>query len=269
MTITQTGQVAAVFDPVTHYYANILSRSPDAAGDAYWRSEARRLQSKGASPVEAYIVMASYFFSSNEYQAFYRNDSDFVEDLYRTFFNRTSDAGGKSYWLGQIGSGLPRGNVLNAFMFSPEFSAFMTANLGTQPMRAEVAAIIDFYRGALARLPEDTGLVFWTNQLRQAQCAPANQRAGLVYNTALSITSAFYDGGEYAGRLRTNSQFVSDLYNSFFRASGDLSGVSYWINSLGNQTKSRTQERIDFVNTPQYAGRVNAIIAESCTANLQ
>ena len=260
---------ATAFDTVVHYYRNILSRAPDSSGDAFWRSEAQRLQNKGASPIEAYIVMATYFFSSSEYLAFNRTDADFVEDLYRTFFNRASDGGGKSYWLDQISGGLPRGNVLNAFMFSNEFSTFMTANVGSTAMRAEIAAVIDFYRGALARLPEDSGLIYWTNQLRRAQCAPANQKDGLVYSTTLAITSAFYDGSEYAGRSRTNPQFVSDLYNSFFRAGGDLSGVSFWIRSLDNQTKTRSQERIDFVNAPQYAGRVSAIVAEPCTTNLQ
>ena len=257
------------FDTIIHYYTNILSRAPDAGGEAFWRSEAVRLQGKGASPVEAYIAMATNFFASGEYQAFNRSDADFIEDLYKTFFNRASDAGGKNFWLSQIAGGLPRGNVLNAFMFSTEFSTFMAANVGTVAMRAEIAAVIDFYRGALSRLPEDSGLVFWSNQLRAAQCAPAAQKAGLVYSTTLAITSAFFDGGEYSGRNRGNPQFVSDLYNAFFRASGDLAGVNFWINSLGNQSKTRPQERTDFVNAPQYAARVNAITSEPCAVNLQ
>ena len=259
----------AAFDTITHYYNNILGRSPDAGGDAYWRSEAVRMQSKGASPVEAYIAMATNFFASPEYVSRNRSNADFAEDLYKTFFNRASDAGGKSYWLDQIGAGLPTGNVLNAFMFSTEFSTFMNNNVGPAPMRAEVAAVIDFYRGSFSRLPDTNGLVYWVNQLRQAQCAPEANRAGLVYSMTISITGSFFDGGEYAGRGRNNPQFVSDLYNSFFRSGGELSGVKFWIDSLTNGSKSRSQERIDFINTPQYAGRVNAVIAEACASPLQ
>jgi hypothetical protein len=260
---------SSAFDTITHYYTNILNRAPDAGGSAYWRSEATRLQSMGASPVEAYIAMAANFFASAEYVARNRSSSDFIEDLYKTFFNRASDAGGKAYWLDQMAKGFPSGNVLNAFMFSPEFTTFMNNNVGVAPMRAEIAAVIDFYRGALSRLPETSGLIYWANQLRQAQCASVATRAGLVYSTTISITSAFFDGGEYAGRSRTNSQFVSDLYNSFFRSGGETAGVAYWIGALGNASKTRSQERVDFINSPQYAGRVNAVTAEACTAPLQ
>lgn len=37
------------------------------------------------------------------------------------------------------------------------------------------------------------------------------------------------NSSEYIGRNRSNTQYVSDLYNSFLRRAGDLPGVLFWI----------------------------------------
>ena len=49
-----------------------------------------------------------------------------------------------------------------------------------------------------------------------------------------AISSAFTNGAEYAGRARTNSQFVGDLYNAFLRRGGDIGGAQFWTNLQAN-----------------------------------
>ncbi|MBX3675108.1 MAG: choice-of-anchor D domain-containing protein, partial [Burkholderiales bacterium] len=188
----------------THYYRAILRRAPDAGGRSYWEAEAARVQALGLNPNEAWFALAATFFTSAEYLAFARDDSGFVTDLYTTFFNRAPDAPGLAYWTGQLASGLPREVALSAFMFSTEFRTFSQAIFGSAAVRAEVDTVTDFYRGLLARLPDNAGFAFWLARFRAAQCLGGNA----VNSEAESISSQFALSAEYAARARGSAQFV-------------------------------------------------------------
>ena len=250
---------------VDHYYQAILGRAADPGGEAYWESEAIRMQSLGVDVKEAFMVMAGYFFSSAEYLSLNTSDAQYVNDLYNTFFNRPPDPGGLSYWTGQLAVGLPRSIVMYGFLFSPEFDAFMTGLFGNTSSRAEVNAVVDFYRGILNRLPDTTGFNSFLTQFRSAQCAGA----GSVYSAVDQISSSFLYSAEYLGRNRTNAEYVGDLYYAFLRRGGDLAGVNYWINRLASEAETRGQLQKDFINTPEFSGRVNAIIAQGCLSQTE
>ncbi len=245
---------------VTHYYQAILRRDPDAPGKSFWSGEATRMQSLGANVNEAWYAMAMAFFTSAEYVGFQRDDTGFVADLYNTFFNRPPDAGGSSYWVGQIGAGMPREVVLASFMFSSEFQSFTQGIFGASSARAEANVVTDFYRGLLGRLPESTGFTYWLQQFRTAQC----QGPGQVYAQVDSISGAFLNSAEYAARARMNAQYVGDLYNAFLRRGGDLAGVQYWINQLASGAQTREQLRQAFIASPEFQARVQAVVAQGC-----
>jgi hypothetical protein len=243
---------------VTHYYRSILRRAPDAGGKAFWEGEATRFQSIGANVNEAWFAMAQFFYASAEYTALNRDNNGFVTDLYNTFFNRPPDAGGLAFWAAQLTSGLPREVALAGFMFSPEFVSFTQAIFGNTAARAEVDTVMDFYRGLLARTPDQSGYDFWVAKFRAAQCAGA----GNVYGQVESISSSFANGGEYTGKNRTNAQYVGDLYNAFLRRGGDLAGVNFWIGQLA--TLSRNQVRQQFIGSTEFQGRVTNIVNQGC-----
>lgn len=246
----------------THYYRSILNRVPDAGGKAYWEADAARLAPLGADVKETWFAMAMQFFASPEYAAFQRDDAGFVLDLYRTFFNRAPDAAGFAYWAGLLSSGMPREVVLASFMFSPEFDGFTQGIFGTSASRAEIDVVLDFYRGLLSRLPDSTGLAYWVQRFRVAQC----QGAAAVNTQIESISSAFAMSQEYLYRSRTDAQYVGDLYNSFLRRSGDLTGVQFWISEISSGTRTREQVRRNFIVQPEFQARVAAIIAEGCVS---
>ena len=56
-----------------------------------------------------------------------------------------------------VGQSTPREVLLAAFMFSMEFRNFSHRLFGSTPVRAEIDAVMDFYRGLLARLPKPVG----------------------------------------------------------------------------------------------------------------
>ena len=243
---------------VTHYYRSVLRRAPDEPGKAFWANEAVRLAGLAADINETWAAMAISFFTSPEYASFNRDTQGFVTDLYATFFNRSPDAGGLGFWAGQIGSGMPREVVLASFIFSEEFDNFTRAIFGDTAARAEIDAVTDFYRGLLGRLPDDVGLDYWVRRFRTAQC----EGAPSVRAQADAISQAFASGGEYAGRGRSNEQYVGDLYNAFLRRGGDLEGVQYWIAQLAG--RGREAIRQEFRDSPEFSARVNAMIAQGC-----
>jgi YVTN family beta-propeller protein len=245
---------------VTHYYRSILRRGADSGGRAFWENEAARVAGLGANVNEAWYAMAMNFYASGEYVALARDDSGFVTDLYNTFFNRPPDESGLAYWKGQLANGLPREVALVSFMFSSEFASFTQAIFGNTAARAEVDTVGDFFRGLLARLGDDGGFNFWVGRFRTAQCQDANA----VRNQAESISSAFIAGAEYSARNRTNAQYVGDLYNAFLRRGGDLDGVKFWIGQLDSGASSRDQLRQQFVSSPEFTARVNAVIQQGC-----
>jgi hypothetical protein len=254
--LTGTGEKSLV----THYYRSILRRAPDAGGKPYWESEAARMQSIGVNVNETWYSMAGSFYTSAEYLAFGRDDAGFVTDLYNTFFNRPPDGAGLAYWTGLLAQGMPREVVLVSYMFSTEFVNFTQAIFGTATVRKEIDTIVDFYRGLLARLPDDAGFAFWVQQFRTAQC----QGAAAVTAQAEAISSAYALSAEYAARNRSNAQYVGDLYNAFLRRGGDLAGVQFWISQIATAAQTREQVRRQFMASPEFSARVAAVIAQGC-----
>ncbi len=244
----------------THYYRSILRRAPDAGGKVFWDGEASRVQALGANVNEVWFTMSAAFYFSAEYAAFNRDNAAFVTDLYGTFFNRAPDAAGFADWTGQLAAGMPREVVLTSFLFSPEFATFTQAIFGATTVRKEIDVVGDFYRGLLARLPDNDGFAFWVTQFRTAQC----QGASAVTAQAESMSRQFAQSGEYLARNRSNGQYVGDLYNAFLRRGGELAGVQFWIAQLDSGARTREGVRQAFVASPEFQARVAAVIAQGC-----
>jgi uncharacterized delta-60 repeat protein len=248
-------------DLVSYFYRSILRREADGAGASYWAQKLSALSQLGVNSNEAWYGMASEFFAGTEYAAFNRSDTEFLRDLYRTFFGRDMDEAGRAYWSGQMGSGLPRDAVLVNFMLSAEFRDFLTLVYGFNQVSSPSAqTVLDFYRGILARIPDLLGYNHWLAQFRGAICFGASA----TESAAEAISSAFVVSPEYAGRNRTNGQFVSDMYNAFMRRGGDLEGLRFWVGQLDSGTRTRDEVRRQFTASPEFTARVSAMVAQGC-----
>lgn len=245
---------------ITQYYQSILGRASDAGGLAYWGAEINRLQSLGVDVSEAFRVMAGQFFTSSEYLARNTSSAQYVTDLYRTFFNRTSDSAGLSYWTSQLAAGLPRSVLLFSFVFSNEFTTYMKSSYASAGTRGEIDVVVDFYRGFFNRLPDSDGFTYWLKRFRTAQC----QGAAAVNAEVESISGQFAASSEYANRNRNNSDYVADLYYGFLRRGSDLAGFNYWVNQLNSGAQTRYQARRSFLQSPEFQSRVQQIIAQGC-----
>lgn len=266
-TFSGTGVPSATFAAnvsavITGYYETILGRSPDSGGLAFWTSEANRVVALGADVREVFFAMSIQFFSSAEYAAKNASDTQYLTDLYRTFFIREPDGPGLAFWQGELNAGISRSALLMSFLFSAEFSNQMTTLFGTVSVRPEVNMTIDLFRGALGRLPDDAGFAFWLGRIRTAQC----QGAADVSAEVNSLAGLFFTSPEYGARARSTPDFVGDLYNAFLRRGpgGDSAGYNFWVSQITGGAQTRDQVRSAFTPSAEFQARVAAVIAAGC-----
>ncbi|MFZ6708303.1 DUF4214 domain-containing protein, partial [Undibacterium sp. TC9W] len=102
---------------ITRLYFGAFDRLPDREGLAYWM----QAQKDGMNLSK----ISASFVSSAEFQKTYGalDNTAFVDRVYQNVLHRSSDAAGKAYWLGQLGNGLSRGDMLAGFTESTEFKA--------------------------------------------------------------------------------------------------------------------------------------------------
>ena len=245
---------------VTGYYEKILRREPDSAGLDFWAAEARRLATLGADVREVFYAMSIAFFSSPEYVGRNTSDTQYVTDLYTSFFSRQPDAAGLAYWLGEFTAVGSRSALLNGFLFSTEFAGQMNGLFGATASRPEVTMTIDLFRGVFGRLPDSAGFSYWLGQLRQAQC----QGAGAVSGKVNEVAGLFFNSSEYLARSRSDRDFAGDVYNAYMRRGpgGDSAGFNYWVSQV--PVLGRDGVRAQFVPSAEFQGRVTAVVNAGC-----
>jgi len=242
---------------ITTYYTNILGRAPDSPGAAFWKGTAAGLQVVGAGPAETWRVMALQFYASPEFASRATTDEQFVASVYRTVYGREADSGGLAFWTESLANGLPRDAVLADFLFAPEFDDTMRALFGDIQSRAEVALVIDYYRGFLGRLPDAAGLVYWRDRLREAQCSGLDLMA-----TADEMSASFLGSPEYAALARDSSRTIAGFYDAFLHRGADLDGLRFWQGRL--QPDGLDGVRRAFLQSPEFQGHVATVAAQGC-----
>jgi hypothetical protein len=98
---------------VTLVYQNVLGRSPDPGGYAYWVGQL----SSGAMTRGQVIVG---FSESEEYKGLTSHEV-FVTMMYIGMLRRSPDQGGFDYWVGYLDRGNSEDSVIDAFLYSQEY----------------------------------------------------------------------------------------------------------------------------------------------------
>lgn len=254
---------------ITGYYETILGRTADAPGVSFWNGEANRVVALGADVREVFFALSIDFFKSPEYALRNTNTDQYLTDLYRTFFDRAPDQAGFDFWKSNVNSGMDRGAVLTHFLFSTEFTNKMTGLFGTQSPRPEVNVTIDLYRGILGRLPDSAGFNFWLGRVRAAQCLSSGAAAA-VTTEVNNLSREFFNSPEYGAIWNSRPaaeqvpRYMGDIYNSIMRRGPDLAGYQFYVSQINTGAKTLDQVRLEFVNSPEFQGRVTAIVNAGC-----
>ena len=100
---------------VSRMYTKALDRAYDVSGLNDWTGD--YLAGKATADKIAYgFILSDEFVNRN------LSDEAYVDTLYRTFFDREPDEGGKAGWLDAMANGASRQDVLDGFLGAEEFA---------------------------------------------------------------------------------------------------------------------------------------------------
>lgn len=227
---------------VTRMYTVVLNREPEKEGLEYWCKELLAQKLDGAA-------LANGFINSAEFKIRDLSDSEFLDVLYFTFFDRIADDSGKEYWLTEMQMGMSRNTVLSKFVNSKEFGLICSnygiargtmEKDGTSVFNAGVYNyVLRNYTNVLGREGDVEGIEYWTYLINTKQCS------------ALSVAECFIRSEEFKSRNLNNSQYVDVLYQTFFDRYPDEDDKSYWMvmMALG---KSRDWVLSEFSNSREF-----------------
>ena len=104
---------------VTSLYSDCLGRSPDPAGLNDWCAKLSSGQISGKQCAYGFFFSPEFIAKANAW-----DDTTFINAYYKVFLNRASDAGGFSYWAGQIAGTTNDISILfTGFADSAEFAS--------------------------------------------------------------------------------------------------------------------------------------------------
>jgi hypothetical protein len=152
------------------------------------------------------------------------SNSDYLNVLYRAFFNREPNSVGFSNWLSAIIlDSTSRTEVLSGFTSSTEFNTLcqnydITArNESTNNIES---FIIRFYQQCLNREPDTAGLNSLVNSLANGDL------------DGRGIAESFVFSDEFSSLDISDTEFVAILYRTFFNRDPDKEGYDRWINGM-------------------------------------
>ena len=116
--------------------------------------------------------------------------------------------------------------------------------------------IKNFYQGALARQPNQSEFLSWSNQLRAAYYQ------GHLLTAVQYMGRQLFKSPEYANRNRSDHDYVYDLYWAYLQRGPDSSGWTYWTNDVIANGRDHTRLAFE-TDTTEFAPKVAALCAGS------
>lgn len=228
---------------VERMYTVALGRTSDPFGKADWSNQLMLLMADGATLAEGFIM-------SEEFQGRGLSDEEYIDVLYKTFFNRAADEGGKQNWLNHLASGKSRRFVLAGFTNSDEFDRLCQdygikrgyLDVSDEPVLNEgvYRFVSRLYDKVLERGSDREGIVYWT------QCIMNGSR------TPEEVAKNFFLSEEYVNKNTSDKEYVVTLYRTFMDRDPDEQGITHWLNTLsGGATRESVLE--GFSRSPEFA----------------
>ena len=233
---------------INRFYEFVLDRDPDEAGFTNWLAK--------LEAGEDINSVANAFVVSAEAESGALSDELYIQALYTNGFDRDADESGLEHWSNALSSGMSRGEVLVAFVSSDEsggdswwddivtvvsdvdYSSWL--NFDEDSLEDETI-VNRFYSFVLGREADSEGLVNWVSQLE----------SGREHSL---VAKDFVDAAQQESGQLTNTQFVTALYTNGFDREADAEGLTYWVSELDNETNSRGNVLLAFINSEEAGG---------------
>ncbi len=223
---------------VTRFYLHCLSRQPDSGGLVSWTAAVTGGSQSGGDVARGFVL-------SPEFKSRNLSNNDFVDTLYRAFFDREPDPDGKAAWMQALANGALREDVLYGFIMAQEFTDLCTAHgivqiSSTLQREYQVRQFVRrFYQQCLSREPDEGGIATWTQGLLN----------GSMFGRTLA--QGFVLSQEFQNRNLSNHDVVTVLYRAFFNREPDAGGYAYWMAALAGGS-SRTSVLDGFIGAQEF-----------------
>ena len=213
-------------DFVTRCYNVALGRDPDTAGYNNYLNNLEAGKACGGQ-------VAHNFIFSQEYINKNKSNEAFVDDLYQMFFGRSRGAGEGQSWINELDAGVKdREQVFNGFVNSQEFfdlckdygitAGYYVSGVASSKQGGVNCFVERLYEVCLGRRSDIGGQKTWASGLM----------AGTV--TGSSCVHGFLFSQEFTNKNMNDLDFVAYTYRAFFGREADISGLTTWVNYLGN-----------------------------------
>ncbi|MEM9563706.1 MAG: DUF4214 domain-containing protein [Actinomycetota bacterium] len=221
-----------VIAPLVRLYFAFFGRPPDYEGLTYWTDQLRN----GVTLEQ----VAQQFVLSGEFQSTYGSldDGDYVELVYGNVLDRAADAGGRAYWVGQLGDGLERGRLMVAFSDSVEYRRIIGPRVQATML----------YVGMLRRSPDTAGLDYWAGVI-SGDTPYRNVIAGFLGAT---------EYGSRIGRIYTDTQPLTGVAT---RAAADRPALAVKIDNVDAARPQTAVDRADLVYEEMVEGNLTRLVA--------
>ena len=229
-------------DFVERLYTVALGRDSEPEGKAFWVDQVVNKGATGADCARFFMLGAPEFLNRN------LSDSEFVEVLYKTYFDRDSEPDGKAYWMGRLAAGESRAVLVEEFIESVEWCNVCATygvksgalyHKATIPSKNAVKFATRLYTCCLGRDPEAEGLQYWALALTNLDA------------TGYQAASLFFTLPEFVGLKTTDEEYVTRLYRTFMGREPEGDGYTYWIGLLKGGT-DRNDVMKAFAGCPEF-----------------
>lgn len=218
---------------VYRMYDKVLKRPAELTGLNDWSLRLISGRADGAS-------LSTGFILSDEFLNRRLNDSDYIDVLYISFFNRAADRSGKELWLNYIQNGISREYILQGFVNSAEFDnlcrqyGIKRGNIILTAYRDQNPNLTMFvnrlYTKALERTGEATGIEFWTEQIITRKITPENAAKSFVFSE------------EFTMKKLDDRKYIEVLYRTFMDREYDSIGMETWLKELKKSSRQKVLE---------------------------
>lgn len=228
---------------VERMYTVVLNRAYDAVGKANWVYMLNVGTHNGAG-------IAKEFILGQEFKLRNLSNEEYINVLYRTFFNREPDETGKKVWLASLEiEKRTREYVLSSFVNSDEFTlicGIYGIERGTMFENGGVASpgLVQFiktlYVNVLGKDADEGGLSTWAYKIIVEK------------ETAGTVADYFFKSSEWTVKNVDTTTYVSLLYRIFMNREPDAVGLAAWATAIDRGEVTREQVLSEFSNSPEF-----------------
>ncbi len=230
---TRKGKPEYIRNFVSRFYVYILDREAEPEGLENW-TRALEAGTRGGADV------ADEFVHSMEYQMKNDSDEEYIDRLYRAFFDREPDAAGKAAWMQTMAEGKDRDFVLDGFLASDEYrNLCLKYGIKRDSTRTFVKR---FYTIILDRTNDNINF----SELDNWQLALDSRT-----QTGADIADNFIHSDEYNLTHKDDKQYLEKLYKAFFNRGMDDAGYALWTQVFA-EGKGRDYVLNEFLKSEEF-----------------